>query len=254
MFRCLKMLMWAACGLAWGTAAATFPTPESGTLPQFYANASGERIYYRTLRSGPDKPDRQYALLLCLHGLGCRGDDNRRQLRMFRDLLLYLRQHPELPVIVVTPQCPEHLKWADMQRRTPGEPLKLVLELCEQLVKDQPIDRRRIYVTGASMGGFGTWSAIQEKPDFFTAAIPISGGGDPKCAAKLTKIAIWAFHGADDHIIPVERTREMIAAIRAAGGNPKYTEYPNGSHFVFGETYQNPEVLDWLFAQRGGAR
>ena len=100
------------------------------------------------------------------------------------------------------------------------------------------------------MGGFGTWAAISADPKMFAAAIPLCGGGDEGQAAKLTKIPIWAFHGAKDEIVSVERSRKMIAAIRRAGGQPKYTEYADEGHMVWNRAFSEPELLPWVFAQK----
>ena len=100
------------------------------------------------------------------------------------------------------------------------------------------------------MGGFGTWTAITAHPQLFAAAIPLCGGGDVNQAAKLKQIPIWAFHGAKDQAVPVERSREMIAAIRKAGGNPKYTEYPDQDHAVWEKAFNEPDLLPWVFAQK----
>ena len=108
--------------------------------------------------------------------------------------------------------------------------MELVLELIDKLAAELPVDQRRRYITGLSMGGFGTWDAIERRPQFFAAAIPICGRGDPAQAAKLTKLPIWAFHGEKDPVVPVHRTKDMIAAIRAAGGTPKMTLYPDAGH------------------------
>ena len=100
------------------------------------------------------------------------------------------------------------------------------------------------------MGGFGTWSVIERYPEMFAAAIPLCGAGDPTQAAKLTKIAIWAFHGAKDEAVSVEGSRSMINAIRKAGGNPRYTEYPDTNHDVWTKAFNEPELLPWVFAQK----
>jgi predicted peptidase len=100
------------------------------------------------------------------------------------------------------------------------------------------------------MGGFGTWDAIQRRPDFFAAAMPVCGGGDTAEGAKLTKLPIWAFHGDKDSVVQTRRTRDMIEAIRKAGGSPKMTIYPGVDHDSWSATYSSPETLDWLFRQK----
>jgi predicted peptidase len=99
------------------------------------------------------------------------------------------------------------------------------------------------------MGGFGSWMAISRHPEKFAAAAPIAGGGDPAHVAG-SRSAVWAFHGAKDSIVPVSRTRSMIEALRKAGANPRYTEYPGKGHFIIREALGEPELVDWLFSQK----
>jgi predicted peptidase len=105
------------------------------------------------------------------------------------------------------------------------------------------------YVTGLSMGGFGTWDVIQRHPERFAAAVPICGGGDPAHAGKIAQILIWAYHGDKDAVVNVERSRDMIAAIKDAGGTPRYTELPGVEHDSWTAAYTNPDLYTWMFAQ-----
>jgi predicted peptidase len=126
----------------------------------------------------------------------------------------------------------------------------MALKLLDNLPKLFSVDPDRIYITGLSMGGYGTWDALQRKPDYFAAAIPICGGGDVNGAEKMKDVPIWAFHGDADGAVKVSRSRDMIEALKAAGGKPKYTEYPGGGHDSWTATYKNPEVMAWLFEQK----
>jgi predicted peptidase len=133
----------------------------------------------------------------------------------------------------------------------PAEAMRMVLELVGALQMEySQIDPKRIYVTGLSMGGFGTWDVIQRKPDLFAAAVPICGGGDVSKAEKIALIPIWAFHGAEDLLVLPKWSRDMINAIRKAGGNPKYTEYPGVGHQSWIKAYSEPELFIWLFSQK----
>jgi predicted peptidase len=118
------------------------------------------------------------------------------------------------------------------------------------MVENAGVDRNRIYITGLSMGGYGTWDAIARYPGFFAAAAPICGGGDPKTVDKFKSLPIWCFHGAKDPVVKVIRSREMIEALQKVGSNAKYTEYPEAQHDSWTQTYSNPELFDWMFAQR----
>ena len=128
--------------------------------------------------------------------------------------------------------------------------MRLVLELLQDLQRTFSVDAQRLYVAGQSMGGFGAWSVIAQHPRMFAAAIPICGGGNESEASKLTQMPIWAFHGEKDEAVSVERSRKMIAAIRQAGGLPKYTEYKGADHVIWGKVFSQPELLSWVFAQK----
>ena len=128
--------------------------------------------------------------------------------------------------------------------------MHLLLEAIPALVKEFSIDDKRIYITGLSMGGFGTWDAIVRKPDLFAAAVPICGGGDVKTADSIAKIPIWIFHGGKDPVVKPERSRSMVEALKKAGAEPKYTEYPNEEHASWVPAYKDADMFAWLFAQK----
>lgn len=131
------------------------------------------------------------------------------------------------------------------------ENLRLVLGILASLQRRFSIDTNRIYVTGQSMGGWGTWSLVTKRPDLFAAAVPICGGGDPSDAARAKDLPIWALHGSADGLVPVDCTRDMIAALRRAKANPTYWEYKDGTHADTAErAYCEPELIEWMFAQR----
>ena len=128
--------------------------------------------------------------------------------------------------------------------------IRLTLEVLDELAKEFHIDTNRIYVTGQSMGGWGTWSMITQHPRRFAAAIPICGGGQPEDAPRAKDVPVWAFHGTADNVVPVTYTREMIAALRKAGGNPLYWEYVGADHSGTAErAYSEPDLMDWMFAK-----
>ena len=129
-------------------------------------------------------------------------------------------------------------------------PMALELALIDKLLSDQRTDARRLYVTGISMGGYGTWDIICRRPQMFAAAMPICGGGDTAQAAKIAKVPIWVFHGSADGAVPVFRSRSMVSALWAAGSNAHYREYPDAGHNVWTRTYRDDEVLKWFFSQR----
>jgi len=209
-----------------------------------------------------DTGEKQYPLVLCLHGSGNRGDDNLAQLG--RSSAVHTLLAPDhlvkYPCIVLAPQCPEGQRWIRGigQYDLPGN-TEALMGLLEQIKANYPVDPARIYITGLSMGGFGTWGMLKTYPDYFAAAVPICGGWnleeDVENAPKLKDIPIWAFHGALDDDVPAERSRDMVQALEAVNGNVKYTEYPDGGHAIWDRVYNEPELLPWLFAQKneGGA-
>jgi len=229
--------------------ARTYTTPEGATLP------------YRLLQ--PKEHKTKVPLVLFLHGAGERGNDNASQLRHGAPLFLKPEIRDRFPCYVAAPQCPAEQKWVDVdwgkdsvtQPAQPSAPMSLVLGLLDALPKEfSDIDTDRIYVTGLSMGGFGTWDLITRFPQRFAAAAPICGGGDPEKAAAIAQVPVWTFHGGSDPTVKVELTRKMVAAIQAAGGQPLYTEYPRIGHDSWTNAYQEPELLSWMFAQTRGQK
>ncbi len=222
-----------------------------------YTNAAGATLPYRLLIPEGYQPGQKYPLVVFLHGAGERGADNRAQLVHGAPLFLQPEVRAKFPCFVVAPQCPEGKRWVEIdwsaesgvQPAQPSDPLGLVVELLLNLPRQYSIDSQRVYATGLSMGGFGTWDLITRYPGRFAAAVPICGGGDDQVAAKAVKTPIWAFHSSDDSVVKVTRTRAMIDALRKAGAQPRYTEYTGLGHNSWGKAYAEPELLPWLFSQ-----
>ncbi|HYE20420.1 MAG TPA: prolyl oligopeptidase family serine peptidase [Tepidisphaeraceae bacterium] len=133
--------------------------------------------------------------------------------------------------------------------KEPSTPMRLALAALDQVRKEFSTDEKRVYITGLSMGGYGTWDAIARRPDFFAAAVPICGGADEKTAEAIKGVPIWVFHGGADKVVPTERSRNMVEALKKAGGEVKYTEYPGVGHDSWSKTYADPEVWRWMFGQ-----
>ncbi len=231
------------------------------TEKKVYKDAGGKTLPYRLLvPKGYDaKDEKRYPLILFLHGAGERGDDNDKQLLHPDVLNLVTAKHAEKhPAFVVAPQCPANAKWADVNwwqkpyhktPEKPAEPMRLTLELLDALAKEYRIDMDRIYVTGLSMGGYGTFDALVRRPDYFAAAVPLCGGADDSRAKDFAHVPIWVFHGDKDGAVPVDRSRSAVEALKAAGGHPKYTEYKGEGHGIWKRAYAEPELADWLFQQ-----
>lgn len=212
---------------------------------------AGESLRYRLFRPPQFDPARPYPLVLFLHGGGA--------VRRFEDLLdcaspvfafgparlMSPEAQARHPAFVVMP-------WSG-GRSWDADTCRLIVGVLEALRAEFPIDALRIYVTGQSMGGYGTWQMLTAYPDLFAAGIPVCGGGDPTAAARAKTVAVWAFHGTADRIVPVGETRAMIEALLEAGGKPIYWEYTGGTHAKTAErAYCEPQLLDWLFAQTKG--
>ncbi len=184
--------------------------------------------------------DKSWPLMLFLHGAGERGTN----------LELVKKHGPpkiaegkkDFPFIVVSPQCPTEQWW--------DENLDVLINLLDDIVAKYDVDDERIYLTGLSMGGYGTWALASRHPDRFAAIVPICGGGTLPMAYGLAGIPIWAFHGAKDQVVPVIESEQMVDLINRRGGNAKLTIYPEAGHDSWTETYDNQELYDWLLKHR----
>lgn len=222
-------------------------------LAKMYKNSRGETMPYRLFVPQPYDKQRKYPLVLWLHGGAGRGNDNIKQISGGNTIGAHVWTQPENQsrhsCFVVAPQCPDDEEWATLDTVKPTSQMQLVLEILQDLQRTFSIDSQRLYVAGQSLGGYGTWSVISHHPDMFAAAIPICGRGNESEASKLTRMPIWAFHGEADEAVSVEYSRRMIAAIRAAGGTPKFTEYKGAGHVIWERVFREPELLPWVFDQ-----
>lgn len=194
------------------------------------------QIYYPEAYNADN--GKQWPLILFLHGAGERGSN--LELVKLQGLPNYLRNKKDFPFVVTYPQCPARSYWE----------VSMLNNWLEEVLKGLRADPERIYLTGISMGGYGTWHWAAANPNKFAAIIPICGGGEPSKAKQLAKLPIWAFHGAKDNIVPLRETVEMTSAIEKAGGKPKITIYPDLYHDSWTETYQNEEIYDWLLKHK----
>lgn len=178
----------------------------------------------------------KWPLILFLHGRGERGDD--LEVIKKHGLPRLLDDQPDFPFVVISPQCPIGDFWPHLV-----DALKALLDMA---LDEYDVDRKRVYLTGLSMGGYGTWHLAASHPDYFAAIAPICGGGDPANACALKDVPIWAFHGAKDRIVLPRESRMMVKAVRACGGDVKLTIYPEADHDSWTPTYANPELYDWF--------
>jgi predicted peptidase len=223
-----------------------------------YFNEKGDTLNYRLLFPDADTL-RKYPLVIFLHGSGERGNDNEAQLKWGvmnfasdQNMMLH-------PAIVIAPQCPEKMSWSNFSRgktssdirllAEPSKPMQLLMGLIHQIMKTMPVDSNRIYITGLSMGGFGTYDAIERYPDLFAAAVPVCGGGDPTKASTIARIPIWIFLGAEDPAVNPSYSLDMLEALTKLGLHPGITQYPEVGHFSWLGAYSDPLMIEWMFKQ-----
>ena len=247
------------CGAETAAKPITYPNSAEVTKPCVFTNATGETLNYREYRSKGLMSLKKYPLVIFLHGAGERSTDNVSQLANGTQYIISYSERTKQPMIFIAPQCPPNQQWVNTpweaaSHTMPAEPsvsMRLTIELIQSMVKKNPmVDAKRIYVMGLSMGGYGTWDAIQRHPELFAAAMPICGGGDPQFAAKIKDVPVWAFHGDKDVCVQPQRTKTMIEAIQKAGGKPNYTAFPEQGHVCWDEAFKDDAVMKWFFSQR----
>ena len=224
---------------------------------------NGDTLPYRILYPKDFDRSKTYPLFLFLHGAGERGTDNELQLVHGATLFLEEENRQNFPCIVVFPQCPkkETWSWLDLgdtwktkrnwKINFPEDPepaMKLVIALLDTLVSTEPIDEKRQYVAGLSMGGFGTFDLLARQPKRFAAAAPICGGGNSLLPCLYKETPIWVFHGAVDSVVPVENSRKMVDALKHCGAKVKYNEYPDYDHNSWDAAFAEPDFLAWFFS------
>jgi predicted peptidase len=191
------------------------------------------------------KSSKRWPLLMFLHGVGERGTDVWKVATHGPPKLV--KQQPDFPFIVVSPQCPVGQVWSN----------DALLALLDDVTRQYAVDPARVYLTGLSMGGYGTWSLGLAHPDKFAAIVPICGGGqllnvlvsNSEKPQALKSLGVWAFHGAKDPVVPLDESQRMVDALKKAGASDvKLTVYPEALHDSWTQTYNNPEVYQWLLA------
>lgn len=216
-----------------------------------------DSLPYRLLYPLNYQPSKKYPLLVFLHGMGGRGNDNQKQLNGFPKILTTIESRQRYNCFILVPQCPSTDVWVKFPQfpkslkatSKPTKSAQLVFALLAQLQKQLPIADRKIYVMGNSMGGEATFDFLARKPKLFAAGIPICAVADTATAKYIAPIPIWAFHGDQDDVNEVKYTRMMIESLKKQGGQPKYTEYPGVKHNSWDKAYVEPGLFDWLFSQ-----
>ena len=183
--------------------------------------------------------EKEWPLILFLHGAGERGNDIEK-VKVHGPPKLIAKENKQFPFVIVSPQCPEDEWWSS------GKQVEILNALLDDIVSRYRIDKSRIYLTGLSMGGFGTWALATAYPDRFAAIAPICGGGNRHFVRRISHLPIWVFHGALDQTVLLEESEEMVEALERAGNKPKFTIYPEAAHDSWTETYENPELYEWF--------
>jgi predicted peptidase len=220
-----------------------------------FISKDGDTLNYRQLQSDYDS-NSKYPLVIFLHGSGERGNDNEAQLKWGVKNFASDRIMKTYKPIVIAPQCPSNMTWGNFSKEDvsllpdPSKPMELLIELIQKLIDDLSVDTDRIYITGLSMGGFGTFDAIARYPDLFAAAVPVCGGGDPSKAQQIAHIPLWIFHGAKDTAVHPIYSLKMLQMLNEAGVYPGFTLYPEAGHFSWIAAYSDAMMMDWLFKQR----
>lgn len=256
----------------------TYPLLLAMLLTGFWASAQDLSLYekkeftqkgktmpYRLLMPKNYQPEKEYPLILVLHGAGERGNDNEAQLTHGAKLFLDEEYREKYPAFVLFPQCPTDDFWSNVAVKTQsdgsrtfdfqngGNPTPAMVSLqalLNDFIKNHPVDKDRIYVGGLSMGGMGTFELVYRNPELFAAAFPICGGANPEIAAKIRGVDWWVFHGGDDQVVPVEFSQKMVAALNQQGAKVKFSYYPGVNHNSWDNAFAEKELLPWLFSHQ----
>ena len=241
------LLLGLCCFFAASLAAqAAVPTSAYQTQQQLKLGPNGnETIHYLlTLPKGYAQSKGRWPLMLFLHGAGERGNELRLVAKHGPPRLAAQNRYGYGAFIIVSPQCPKGAHWSDKVQ------LARLEKLIDHIKAGYRVDSDRIYVTGLSMGGYGTWHLAAAMPGQFAAIAPICGGGNPRDAEKLAGLPIWAFHGAKDRVVPLAQSQQMVDAVKAQRGDVKFTVYPDAGHDSWSTTYANPDLNRWFLGHK----
>ena len=226
-----------------------------------FVSSSGDSLRYRLLCPAEDKSGEKYPLVLFLHGGGERGNDNETQLTHGGQMFLNPVNREKHPAFVLIPQCPADAYWAYPSRPASFFPaempvgqeispvFKSLKELLDTYLALPQVDKNRIYIVGLSMGGMGTYDMVIRFPELFAAAIPICGTVNPSRLTNVKGVAFRIFHGDADNVVTVEGSREAYMALKKAGIDVEYIEFPGCGHDSWTPAFNYPGFMDWLFEQ-----
>ena len=225
-----------------------------------YTSETGGILPYRLLKPKDYNPEKKYPLVVFLHGSGERGDDNKAQLTHAVASFLDEEIRDKYQAFVLAPQCPKDDRWSAFKEgdpaerfwlsESPTESMKLLLELIDYTKETYSIDDRRLYATGLSMGGHGTYDMLIRNPGMFAAAVVVCSFTDVREAKVLAETPLWIFHGEDDQVVPVDNARVLVNALETVGSKPKYTEYPETNHNSWDKAFAEEKMYSWLFKKK----
>lgn len=236
--------------------------PDEEYEKKVYVSAQGDSLRYRLLRPEAVEPGRKYPLVLFLHGAGERGRDNRKQLVHGGRMWLNPVNREKYPAFVLAPQCPGEDYWAYPSRPesfAPDEmpvlqqPTRLVLtlkELLDRYLAMPEVDRDRVYVVGLSMGGMATFDLAVRYPELFAAAVPVCGTVNPARLPAAKNVKFRIYHGDADDIVPVAGSRRAYKALKQAGAEVEYIEFPGVNHGSWTPAFNDREFMSWLFGRK----
>ena len=247
------MLFWTLFGTVYG---------QNEFEKKVYITASGDSLNYRLLRPEIEQEGEKYPLVLFLHGAGERGSDNEKQLFHGSQMWLNPVNRENYPAFVLFPQCPESGYWAYIGRPSsfetdkmptdvPPSPIFIILkELLDTYLAMPQIDKQRIYIMGLSMGAMGTFDMTIRYPELFAAAIPICGAVNTTRLKAAKDVKFRIFHGDADNVVPVSGSRQAYKALKAAGADVEYIEFPGVGHGSWNPAFTQPDFMSWLFNQK----
>jgi predicted peptidase len=220
---------------------------------------------YRILYPENYNPSKKYPLVLFLHGAGERGSDNEKQLTHGAKIFLDAANRKNFPAIVLFPQCPETEFWPAVKIDNSKQPIQILFDytmpanwplvaansLVQHMIADGVADAKRVYITGLSMGGMGTFESVYRYPKLYAAAMPICGGGDTALYdARVKKVPFWVFHGSVDEIVDVKLSQQMVQKLQQFKVRVRYSEYPGVNHNSWDNAFAEPDFIKWMFQQK----
>ena len=221
-----------------------------------------DTLNYRILKPLDYDPNKKYPVHLFLHGSGERGSNNTSQLMYVDRLFLQKENRENYKSWIILPQCPTNDRWPSLSSDSewnnnfenkitrPNKSLKLVMELMDRFIEKKQVNKQKVYVSGLSMGGMGTFEILFRRPNMFAAATPICGNGIAAFAKQYAnKVSIWIFHGSDDKVVQPKHSLKMANAIIESGGSPKMTLYENVGHDSWNNAFAEPNFLKWIHSK-----